>query len=190
MGCDKTTALLARARAGSDGARDALYARCAAKLLPIVRARMGASLREHLESDDLLQNVLLKTLRQLDRLDGADERSLMAWLARIAENEIRDQWAHHTRQRRDAARTLPLDDEMEAAASERSVLSRLIASEELARIERALESLPDAHREVIVLRKFEELRFAEIAVRMGRSEDACRVLFARAMAALTLAFPR
>ena len=33
----------------------------------------------------------------------------MAWLARIAENEIRDQADYHRRQRRDAARAVPLD---------------------------------------------------------------------------------
>jgi DNA-directed RNA polymerase specialized sigma24 family protein len=43
-----------------------------------------------------------------------------------------------------------------------------------------------AHREIILLRKFEELSFAEIARRLGRSEDASRMLLARAMTALTL----
>ena len=40
---------------------------------------------------------------------------------------------------------------------------------------------------MILLRKFEELSFAEIARRLGKSEDACRMLLARAMTALTLA---
>jgi RNA polymerase sigma factor (sigma-70 family) len=69
----------------------------------------------------------------------------------------------------------------------RSALSQVVLSEETARVERALESLEPAHREVILLRKYEELAFKEIASRMGRSEDACRMLLARAMAALTLA---
>ena len=38
-----------------------------------------------------------------------------------------------------------------------------------------------------MLRKFEELSFREIGARMGRSEDACRMLLARALTALTLA---
>jgi DNA-directed RNA polymerase specialized sigma24 family protein len=37
-----------------------------------------------------------------------------------------------------------------------------------------------------MLRKFEELGFAEIGERLGKTEDACRVAFARAMAALTV----
>ena len=38
-----------------------------------------------------------------------------------------------------------------------------------------------------LLRKFEELSFPEIARRLSKSEDACRMQFARAMTALTLA---
>ena len=53
------------------------------------------------------------------------------------------------------------------------------------RVEAALETLEEHHREVIVLRKLEELTFAEIGERLGKSEDACRMLFARALTALT-----
>jgi RNA polymerase sigma factor (sigma-70 family) len=65
--------------------------------------------------------------------------------------------------------------------------SRIVLDEETARLERAIERLTDDHREVILLRKFEELGYREIAARLGRSEDACRMLLARAMAALTVA---
>jgi RNA polymerase sigma-70 factor (ECF subfamily) len=46
--------------------------------------------------------------------------------------------------------------------------------------------LADDHREVILLRQFEELSWAEVGQRLGRSEEAARKLFARAMAALTV----
>ena len=68
----------------------------------------------------------------------------------------------------------------------RSVLSQVIIDEQAGELEAALDSLSDAHREIILLRKFEELSFREIAQRLGKSEDACRMLLARAMTALTL----
>ena len=46
--------------------------------------------------------------------------------------------------------------------------------------------MPDAQREIIMLRMLEELTFPEIGVRLGKSDDACRMAFARAMSALTL----
>jgi len=54
------------------------------------------------------------------------------------------------------------------------------------RLEQAIESLGEDHRKVILLRHFEELSFPEIAECLGRSPDACRMLLARAMAALTV----
>ena len=112
----------------------------------------------------------------------------MAWLARIAEHEIRDRADFHQRQRRDAAREVPLDAvDAAPAAPGRSALSAVILDEEALRVERALETLSPAHRDVILLRKFEERTFREIGAHLGKSEDACRMLFARAMAALTMA---
>ena len=69
----------------------------------------------------------------------------------------------------------------------RTALSQVLWSEEAGRLEQALESLSEAHREVILLRKLEELGFREIGERLGKSEDASRMLFGRAMTALTLA---
>jgi RNA polymerase sigma-70 factor (ECF subfamily) len=110
----------------------------------------------------------------------------MAWLARIAEHEIRDRADFQHRQRRDAAREEAIVDDAPVAALTRSALSRVILDEQAAQLEAALESLSDAHREIILLRKFEELSFADIGGRLGKSEDACRMLLARAMTALTL----
>lgn len=73
------------------------------------------------------------------------------------------------------------------AARVRSETSRIALGEELARLEHALETLAPDQREVIVLRRLEELSFGEVAERLGRSPDACRMLFARAMTSLTLA---
>ncbi len=178
--------LLRQARAGSPEAMDALYTRYAGRLLAFIRLRLGRDLRARLESRDILQSALLKSLQHLDELKGNDTRSLMAWLARIAEHEIRDRADYHHRQRREAAREVPLEDDTPLAARSRSALSRVILDEEAHRLEEAIESLSPEHREVIVLRKFEDLPFSEIARRMGRSEDACRMLLARAMTALTL----
>jgi len=75
---------------------------------------------------------------------------------------------------------------VEVGSTLRSALSQAVLHEQAQRLERALEALEPAHREIIVLRKFEELSFPEIAVRMRRSDDACRMLLARALTALTL----
>lgn len=181
-----TAELLRRARGGSSDALDYLYERCAGRLLAYIRLRLGRDLRARVESRDILQATLLKSIAHLPELHAEETRSLMAWLTRIAEHEIRDRADYYARQRRNAAREVPIDDETLLQAATRSALSRLILSEEAERLEAALETLPPEHREVILLRKFEELPFAEIGRRLGRSEDAARMLLARAMTALTM----
>jgi RNA polymerase sigma-70 factor (ECF subfamily) len=181
----ETRDLFERARGGSTEALDAFYTRAARKLLPIIRLRLGRSLRAELESRDILQSVLLKSVDRLSQV--REPRAVMAWLTRMAENEIRDRADYASRERRDAALRVPLDDRAESVpAPVRQALSRAILTERVEALERALAGLTDAQREIIMLRKFEELGFAEIGERLGKTEDACRVAFARAMAALTV----
>ena len=80
--------------------------RCARKLLPLIRLKLGRSLRSEVESRDILQVVPCKSFERLDRVK--DPAAVMGWLARLAENEIRDHADFHARDRRDAARRAPL----------------------------------------------------------------------------------
>jgi RNA polymerase sigma-70 factor (ECF subfamily) len=181
----ESTVLLREARQGSPDALGELYARYGGRLLAFIRMRMGRDLRSRLESRDILQTTLLKSFQRLAQFEGGDGPTLMGWLVRIAENEIRDQADFQHRRRRDVAADVPLDAggiEIPARASSAAVLN-----EQAERLGAALEALEPDHRDVIVLRKLEELSFKDVAARMGRSEDACRMLLARAMVALTLA---
>lgn len=180
----ETRELFERARSGRPDAVNAFYERCARKLLPLIRLRLGRTLRRELESRDILQTVLCKSFEKLDQVK--DPSAVLGWMARMAENEIRDQADFHGRDRRDAALRAPMEDAATVPAPVRQALSLAIISEEMARLERALEALPDPQREIILLRKLEELSFPEIAARTGKTEDACRMAFSRAMAALTL----
>lgn len=182
-----TTRLLVRARDGSGEALNEVYGRLAGRLLAVIRLRLGPELRSQVESSDVLQATLLKSFERIEQFEGSHGASLMAWLARIAENEIRDLADYHKRQRRDARRNVPLDAAGEPLATNvRSLSSQVVLDEQALRLEAALESLPEHHRRIVVLRKLEELEWTEVARRMGKSQDACRMLLARAMAALTI----
>lgn len=177
-------------------ALERVYERSAPRLLAFIRLKMGRILRAKMESRDILQATLMKSFQHLDDFRGSDTQSLGAWLARIAEREIADRVDFHQRQRRDVAREEVLDvvstESAGAAvpAPVRSALTQAILDENARQLEAAMDTLSEAHREIILLRKFEELSFAEIGRRLGKSEDACRMLLARAMVALTLAMTK
>jgi len=56
--------------------------------------------------------------------------------------------------------------------------------EQALRLADALDRLPHDFREVLILRHLEELRFPEVARRMGRSLDSVKNLWTRALAKL------
>lgn len=192
MNRQETSALLRRAKAGSGEALEELYRRYGAKLLRIIRLQLGPSLRDRLDSQDILQASLLKSFQNIGSFEAEDGSSLLSWLSAISRNEIRDQAEFHGRGKRDhrkdvglastAIDVLPLDA--------RSALSRAVLAEEAQRMERAIEALPENYRDVIVLRKLEERSWKDVATALGRSEDASRMLLARALAALTVALEK
>jgi len=187
MDKEQSSALLRRARQGSRDAIDTLFDGVAGRVLAVIRLRLGPSLRSQLESRDILQATLLKAFERLEQFEGGKTANLVGWLARIAENEIRQQAEFHGRGRRDFARRVALEEAVDLPIEQvHSAISRLVIQEEMARLERALERLKESHREVILLRKLEGMSFPEIGQRLGKSADACRMLLARALAALTM----
>ncbi|MEM9597408.1 MAG: RNA polymerase sigma factor [Acidobacteriota bacterium] len=171
----------------SDTAVDARFRRYGSRLMGLIRGRMGPSLRRRLESRDVLQQTLLKAYQRLDQFAGAGDASWMAWLGAIARNEIRDHAKFHRREGRDAGRDVPL--EVAAGVPQvapRSEVSRLHLQSQARALERAIRALDRGHRDVLVLRRFEELSYPEIGRILSKSPDACRMLYSRAMAALTL----
>ena len=183
--------LLRAARGGSAAAMGTLFRRCGPKLRALIRLRLGPQLRRQADSEDILQVTLLRGMQRLDQFEGRDGGALMGWLAAIARNEIKDLAAFHGRQKRDARLAVPLDDGLEVAAEQiRTEVSRIAWLERSRRLEESLRALSDEHREVILLRQIEELSFAEVGRAMDRSPDAARMLFARAMAALSVQMRR
>jgi RNA polymerase sigma-70 factor (ECF subfamily) len=180
--------LLREARDGSPDALDDLFRDIGPRLLALIRMRLGPLLRRRIESQDVLQATLLKAFARLDQFDGSGSNTLMGWLAVIAGNEMRDLTDYHRRSRRDLGAEVPIGDHAaRIEADVATLVRRLELEEQQLRLERALDDLKPEHREVILLRKYEELSFEEIGRRLDRSADACRMLLARAMAALTRA---
>jgi RNA polymerase sigma-70 factor (ECF subfamily) len=187
IGSDACLTLVRAARDGSPEAVGRLFELCGDRLLALIRLRLGRELRRQVESRDVLQNTLLKGFERIDRFQGSGRETLVGWLAAIACNEIRDQADRYRRLKRDGRAQVSLDSQIELRAPQvHSLTSALTLKAETSRLEAAIEELAEDHREVILLRQFEELSWAEVGQRLGRSEEAARKLFARAMAALTV----
>lgn len=183
----ESSILLRQARAGSDEALGDLFELCGEKLLALIRIRLGPSLRREVDSQDILQQTFLKAFQKIDQFEGPDRDTLMGWLATIAWNEIRDQADHYQRLKRDAQLRATWYSSFDPAERQlHTEVSRIALRDDTRLLVEAIDRLATDHREAILLRRFEELTFQEVGDRLGRTPEAARKLFARAMSALTL----
>ncbi len=149
----------------------------------------GARLPYDVEFDDLFAAVLVRMLRDLPRLQVGDRAEFWAWVRRLASNQIVDFWRQHGRQSSGSANVEQvqgeegdqwLDQVCDRAAHTGGALLR---ARELEDAEEACARtlLNERVRAIYLLRRREELPFAEIAARVGDANaDITRVTFRRA----------
>lgn len=191
----QTVHLLRRYRNGDDRALDALFGRYYERLRAVVRLRMGAKLRACCESVDIVQEAFLASFRALDDFTYRSEGDFFHWLCKITENRIRDQADYYAARKRDVSRKRPLELDrpsydsfvgpIRELASFSTPSHRAIVAEDLIRLEAAIDDLPEAQREALLLVRYEGLSFSEAGERLKRSPDAVRMLVARAIVALS-----
>ncbi|MBN8613517.1 MAG: sigma-70 family RNA polymerase sigma factor [Deltaproteobacteria bacterium] len=168
-----TDELLDRARRGDRDALDALLAQAA----PRIRRFARRMCRSEADADDVVQDTLLAATTSLGQFEGRS--SVSSWLFVLA----RSACAHKRRglANRPALALEALEDHADTAPSPETTTE----SRELhAMLDRALGALPEAYREVLVLRDLEGLTALEAADVLGLGVDALKSRLHRARAAL------
>jgi RNA polymerase sigma-70 factor (ECF subfamily) len=191
----RTQELVAQAQDGDTSALDQLCGVYTERVRRIVRFRMGPELRSHLESMDLVQEALVEAVLDLDQFRYSSEGDFLRWLSRIVENTIRDNMDKAHAAKRDIRRQVPLDHvairadrpaydaKIPIATTTPSVVLSL--REDLDRLEKVMDQLKPAYREVIVLAKIEGLSLKEIAGKLNKTPAAVAMLLSRAIVAVT-----
>ncbi|MFF0274092.1 sigma-70 family RNA polymerase sigma factor [Streptomyces sp. NPDC004330] len=160
----RTTVLVEAARAGDAHARDALVR----AYLPLVHNIVGRALDGHADTDDIVQETMV---RALDGLGGLrDPARFRSWLVAIAMNGIRRRW----RERQQAPvpgldRAADLADPAAGDFTEATIL-RLGLSGQRRDVARATRWLDEDDRELLALWWLEaagELTRAELAEGLG-----------------------
>jgi RNA polymerase sigma-70 factor, ECF subfamily len=186
------------ARAGSRAAMEELLAIYRNYLTVVAGAAIGRGLQAKVDASDVAQETLLKAHQGFPDFRGATEAELLAWLRRVLARTIADQVRRFAgtegrRVSRERSIDASVGDSVERSSSAlKDVLAADVTSPSLAVSKReagaaladALAALDPDHREVIVLRNLEERGWAEVAERLGRTPDAARMLWARALARL------
>jgi RNA polymerase sigma-70 factor (ECF subfamily) len=186
--------LLQQARGGSETALGALLESYSSYLTLLARVQIGRRVQGKVDAGDIVQETYLEAHRQFANFRGTSEGELTAWLRRILAGQLALTLRRYLGTKgRDVnlERQLGADlDQSTQALDGGLVATHSTPSQHVARREQAviladaLAALPEDYREVIVLRHLEALPFAEVAARMGRSEDSVQKLWVRALGSL------
>ncbi len=171
---DRTELLVERAKSGEKAAFDELVAAHRARIVALIRARLGTSLEREVEADDVLQETLLKALQSLGRFSFRGEDSFMRWLGTIAENVIRSAARRRLRRPR-----VPLGADVPDGGEPQ--IKALRRDERFDRFQRAFDSLDPDSRKVIYLARIQGLPIKEVARRLERTPNATSILLYRAL---------
>jgi len=182
-------ALLKAARAGSMASTDHLLERFRPYLLLIANQELKPDVQGKMGASDIVQESMLTALSAIKDFHGTCEEELRAWVRKIVINDLRDAERKYQTDRRNVGRELRLSSEsrqIDVVDPNITPRSHAEVSEAMKTVRVAMEHLQDDYREVIRLRSWKQLTFPEIAETMGRSTEAVRKLWTRAIYQLSI----
>jgi RNA polymerase sigma-70 factor (ECF subfamily) len=176
---ESTFTLLDRARKGDNHALEELFRRHLGPLQRWARGRLPNWARDLSDTDDLVQDTLLRTFNHLDGFDPRGVGALQAYLRRAIVNRVRDELRRKGR-RPDLASLDGLELSADASPYEQA-----IGRETIEHYEAALQQLRPEEREAIVARVEMGYSYEELAQVLGKpTADAARKAAQRALVRL------
>lgn len=175
---------------GSADTRGKLFERCRNYLLLMAERQLDPGLRGKVGASDLVQQAFLDAERGFGEFRGQTEVELRAWLHRILEHRVgRAVRQYRLATKRDVRSECSLSvwSDLQLAGDVETPSRHVMAAEEADRLTLALSQLPGHYQDVIHLRNTERKSFDEIGALMGRSPEAVRKLWVRAIEQLRVA---
>jgi len=126
-------------------------------------------------SEDMVQNVFYRMLKYRHTFTGEGE--FRTWMYHLARNVLADQVKKEKRH----PRLYDYDDLAERVGGGSQADERLHKEQEVALLQYALDQLSAEKREILVLSRYQELKYEEIARLLNTTEGAVKVRVHRAM---------
>ena len=175
-GVDSTFDLVERAKKGDGEALNRLFARYLPALRRWASGRLPRWTRDLMDTDDLVQETMIRALKRMDAFESRHEGALQAYLRQAIVNRIRDEVRRTMRS--------PTAAELSENESDRaaSPLDLAIGHEAVERYEAGLARLRPEERQAIVARVEMDGSYQEVAQALGKpSADAARMAVGRAL---------
>ncbi len=171
---------------------EALLARVRPYLHLLVRRQIEPGRRQKLGDSDIVQETLMRIHGALDpgtwgadrHFQGHEPPEFLAWVGQIVRHVIVDMQRRGLAKKRDERREMPAAKVFATLTKGSTPEQEVERAEKAVLLAAAIERLPQHQREVLELRTFEQLSYAEISGRTGKSEGALRVVVTRALETL------
>jgi RNA polymerase sigma factor (sigma-70 family) len=152
-----------------------------------VRELMTPVLRARQETGDYVQEALLEFLESAPRFQIENGKLFRGLLFKIVKNTMLEKERWWRSLRRDIARECPLPEGsvLHLEAMDRTPASIVVAEEQIGFIRLGLEFLDSEDRRVVVMHDFERAKDREIGEAIGKSPDAARMQYNRAVLKLS-----
>ncbi len=173
--------LIERAGTGDPDAVGELYELYKKRMVSIAHARLGHTLAGLTESVDLVQSVWTDLLDDIDDFEYRGPDSFYHWLRTCLVRKIDSKRRYFGANKRDSKRSRQVEDAgvITDSKSDPTPSCIVMGKEEADRLLRLLGRFPEPQREALILRIRDELSFAEIGKRIGRSTEAAKKLYQR-----------
>jgi RNA polymerase sigma-70 factor (ECF subfamily) len=152
-------------------------------LLAIANQQLPSGLNGKIAPSDLVQHTIIEGFTQFVTFRGTSREELARWLRQILLNHLANTAKAYHRAKREVEREQEADSQL-TNLRQLSPSGEAMSREEQALLAAAIERLPESYRQAIQMRHQENLPFAEIGQRLGRSDEAARKLWARAVVRL------
>jgi RNA polymerase sigma factor (sigma-70 family) len=126
-------------------------------------------------SEDMVQNAFLRMLKYRKNFAGTGE--FRNWMYHVARNTMND----HFRRNRYIPSQNNIADLAETLEGEQTSDGQLEKQQELGMLESAMKKLSDENRELLILYRYQELNYHDIALILNTTEGAVKVRVHRAM---------
>lgn len=120
-------------------------------------------------ADDLFQETFIKVLKSLREERYVDNGKFVAWVMRIAHNQIIDHFRRQKQQNNVSNEDVGYDLLNNKKFSEKTIEEHMVSDQISSDIRRLVDFLPEEQREVVMLRHYNDLSFKEIAEQTGVS---------------------
>ncbi|MBU0755175.1 MAG: sigma-70 family RNA polymerase sigma factor [Planctomycetes bacterium] len=180
--------LVQKALSGDSQAIDTLYRIYEKKLRSAIRNKLGRRLRGQVDSMDLIQSVWGDVLAELNQFSYNGPDSFFSWLIVRMVHKIQTKARYLTAGKRNPDKLEAIagnesveEDRVQPLRENKTPSQMAINKERMEKFSMILDHFPKINRQVLVLRIRDELDFLNIGKRIGKSEDAARMLYSRSL---------